>query len=163
MVKALDGADAGLVPTAFVAVTVHVYVEPLVKEATAIGLPDPVADRVTPPFDDEHVASYCVMSLPPSSTGAVNETDAEVKVDASSPRIHLDRPLHHRYVRGAVVRAKYRCTDTGSGIARCHGSVASGDRINTGRLGVHHFTVRAKDKLGHKTLRTVIYRVVRQR
>jgi hypothetical protein len=39
--------------------------------------------------------------------------------------------------------------------------VAPGDRIKTGLLGVHHFTVRAKDKLGHKTLRTVTYRVVR--
>ncbi len=95
--------------------------------------------------------------------GNVNEARAEVRVDASSPKIRIKRPLHHRYVQGAVVRAKYRCTDTGSGIARCHGTEASGHRIKTGRPGVHHFTVKAKDRLGHVTRRTVSYRVVLHR
>ena len=95
--------------------------------------------------------------------GNVNEAGAEVKVDASSPKIRIQRPTHQRYRVGADVRAKYRCTDTGSGIARCHGTVASGHRIQTGRLGVHHFTVRAKDRLGHVTRRTLTYRVVLHR
>ena len=92
--------------------------------------------------------------------GNLNQAGAEVKVDASTPKIRIKRPPHHRYRLGAGVRAKYRCTDTGSGIKRCHGTVASGHRIKTGRLGVHHFTVKAKDRLGHITRRTVTYRVV---
>ena len=107
-----------------------------------------------------HQGTHNVFTTCYDIAGNSNQAGAEVKVDASSPKIRIKRPLHHRYVRGAVVRAKYRCTDTGSGIARCHGTVASGHRIKTGRLGVHHFTVRAKDRLGHVTRRTVTYRVV---
>jgi hypothetical protein len=54
---AFDAGDAGLVPFAFVAVTVHVYVLPLESEPTTIG--DDVAEFVfgAPPFDDTHDAS----------------------------------------------------------------------------------------------------------
>jgi hypothetical protein len=46
-VTLLDGADAGLVPRAFLAVTVNVYVVPAVNPVTVIGLTVPVA--VLPP------------------------------------------------------------------------------------------------------------------
>ena len=54
--NAFDAAEAGPVPTAFVAFTVQVYVLPFVIPVTEIGLAAADALRVTPPFDDGHVA-----------------------------------------------------------------------------------------------------------
>ena len=59
-VTGLDAADAVLVPTAFVAVTVNVYAVPLVSPVTVNGLAAPVA--VKPPGDD--VTVYEVIGLP---------------------------------------------------------------------------------------------------
>jgi hypothetical protein len=72
-----DGADAGPVPTPFVAVTVQVYVLPEVKPDTTIGLDAPEPEPDTPAFDDVQDTSYCVIGLPPSN-GAVNDTEADV-------------------------------------------------------------------------------------
>ena len=55
--KLFDAADAGPVPTSFVALTVHVYVRPLVRPDTTIGLDPPVFEPGTPPSDDTHEAA----------------------------------------------------------------------------------------------------------
>jgi hypothetical protein len=47
-----DATDNALVPTALVAVAVHVYTFPLVKPFTMIGLAAPEAVPVAPPFED---------------------------------------------------------------------------------------------------------------
>jgi hypothetical protein len=47
-----DGAEAGPVPTALVAVTVKVYVVPLVSPVTVALVPLPLAVAVRPPGDD---------------------------------------------------------------------------------------------------------------
>ena len=49
---ALDGADAGPVPTEFVAVTVNVYRSPLVAPFWKIVVPVVVPDTGAPPFDE---------------------------------------------------------------------------------------------------------------
>jgi len=64
-------ADAVLVPTAFVAVTVNVYDVPFVSPVTVIGDAPPVAD--TPVLE---VTVYVVIAAPPVEAGAVNETVA---------------------------------------------------------------------------------------
>jgi hypothetical protein len=64
-------ADAVLVPIAFVAVTVNVYVVPLVSPVIVIGEDPPVA--VAPVFE---VTVYEVIADPPLFVGAVNETVA---------------------------------------------------------------------------------------
>ena len=77
IVLGTTGADAGdgaLVPFAFVAVTVHVYVFPFVNDPTTTGEPGPDADPAAPPFDDTHAAPKLVMALPPSN-GTTNETE----------------------------------------------------------------------------------------
>jgi hypothetical protein len=56
-VAARDDGDAGLVPFAFVAVTVHVYDLPLVRPPTVIGEAAPFADPAVPPFDDAQLAA----------------------------------------------------------------------------------------------------------
>lgn len=54
-VTVFDAAEAGPVPRAFVARTVHEYVLPTVRPPTVMGLAMPVADLVTPPLDDVQV------------------------------------------------------------------------------------------------------------
>src|SRR5712691_6817563 len=78
-VTALEAADAGPVPTALVAVTVNVYLSPLDRPVTVIGLAVPVA---TWPPRAELVASvavtvYWVIAEPPLDDGALNDTFAE--------------------------------------------------------------------------------------
>ena len=51
-----EAADCGPVPAELVAVTRQVYVRPLVRPLTMIGLPLPVAEPLAPPFDDTHDA-----------------------------------------------------------------------------------------------------------
>jgi hypothetical protein len=65
-------AEAVLVPTALLAVTVNVYVVPLVSPVMTIGDEPPVA--VNPPTFD--VTVYPVIVEPPLLPGAVNETVA---------------------------------------------------------------------------------------
>jgi hypothetical protein len=72
-ITAIDAGDAGLVPFAFVAVTVHVYDFPFVKPLTTIGEAAPFIDPAVPPFDDAHVTPKPVIALPPL-LGAANET-----------------------------------------------------------------------------------------
>ncbi len=70
-VTELDTADAVLVPTAFVAVTVKVYVVPFVRPVMVIG--DDPPEAVCPPLD---VTVYDVIAEPPLLTGAENVTTA---------------------------------------------------------------------------------------
>jgi hypothetical protein len=71
---AFEGPEGALVPSPLLAVTLHVYVAPLVRPFTMIGLPPPVAEPLVPPFDDVHDAVKPVMPEPPSSVGPLNET-----------------------------------------------------------------------------------------
>ena len=50
--KLFDAADDALVPAPFVAVALQVYVLPLVKPLTTIGLPEPDAEPGAPPVDE---------------------------------------------------------------------------------------------------------------
>jgi len=53
---ATDAGDAAPAPSAFVAVTVHVYDFPFDNPLTTIGEPAPDPAPATPPFDDAHAA-----------------------------------------------------------------------------------------------------------
>src|SRR5689334_14578695 len=83
--KVFDAADAGPVPTAFVAVTVHVYVLPLSRFDTSTGLAEPVPDLAVPPFDDTHDAVYPVTLLPPLFAGPVKATDPDAFPRVATP------------------------------------------------------------------------------
>src|SRR4051812_43747041 len=69
-VTAFDGADAGPVPEAFVAVTVKVYTVPFARPATTM-LVHGAAHVPVSPLGDE-VAVKVVMADPPLDAGAVN-------------------------------------------------------------------------------------------
>ena len=54
---AADAGDIGLVPLAFVALTVHVYDFPFDNPPTAIGEAAPLRRTGVPPFDEEQLAA----------------------------------------------------------------------------------------------------------
>jgi len=70
-----DAAEAGLVPTRFVAVTVKVYGVPLLSPVTGVVVA-PVVDAVKEPGLE--VTVYPVIDAPPSETGALHVTVAWV-------------------------------------------------------------------------------------
>jgi hypothetical protein len=82
-----DGAEAELVPSTFVAVTVNVYSTPLRRpeisqEVDALVQVSPSGDEVT---------VYRVIERPPSETGAAHETVTELPV-APTPLTELGAP-----------------------------------------------------------------------
>jgi hypothetical protein len=77
-----EGAEAGPVPTAFVARTVNVYAVPSVRPVIVIGLPVPVAVR--PP--GEAVIVYEVID-DPCPEGAVNATVASPVAVGTAPTL----------------------------------------------------------------------------
>ena len=72
-VTAADAALAGESPTPFVATTVNVYAVPFARPVHAAVSPVTTHD---PPAGDA-VTAYDVIAAPPSSDGAVHETEAE--------------------------------------------------------------------------------------
>src|SRR5258708_27611169 len=73
-VTELDGDEAGPVPTALVAVTVKVYLVPLVRPLTVALVAVPLALAVIPPGDE--VTVYPVIGDPPLDAGATQVTVA---------------------------------------------------------------------------------------
>ena len=78
-----DGVDALLVPTALVAVTVHVYRPPFVRLLTVMGDAVPVLEPGVPLLVDVHDAVKVRIVLPLSAP-AVNATEIE-----ALPRVTL--------------------------------------------------------------------------
>ena len=72
----MDGFDGGPVPRLLVALTAHVYVAPIVRPVTVIGLATSVVEAVAPPVDDVHVA-VALVTAAPLSTGGLKSTARE--------------------------------------------------------------------------------------
>ena len=82
------------------------------------------------------------------------------------PVVTIGRPRDGaHYLRGARVLASFSCREAGlpSLIAGCAGTVPNGTRINTSSIGIKSFTVKATDKAGNRTVKTVHYRVVKKK
>lgn len=71
-------------------------------------------------------------------------------VDKKAPSIAITAPLG-TYVVGQAVSASYSCTDGGSGVASCNGTVTNGSAIHTGTAGSKAFTVNAADVVGNNS------------
>jgi hypothetical protein len=82
-------------------------------------------------------------------------------VDTRAPSIAVTTPAPGAvYGVGEQVAADYSCSDDGSGIASCTGSVAAGSPLDTGSPGEKTFTVNATDKAGNPASKSVSYSVV---
>ena len=70
------------------------------------------------------------------------------RVDRKPPTIVITSPAGS-YLLGQAVATSYACTDGGSGIVSCTGTVPSGANINTAAAGVASLTVQAVDGAGN--------------
>ncbi len=81
-------------------------------------------------------------------------------VDQTAPEITIQTPAAGAtYARNSAVFAQFACTDRGSGIASCAGTVPNGSNLPTGTSGAKSFTVNATDKAGNTATKTVSYTI----
>lgn len=85
---------------------------------------------------------------------------APIKVDKKGPSITLATPADGAvYLLNQSVKTNFACSDGGSGISSCSGTVASGNSLDTASAGQKSFTVTATDAVGNNTQLTVHYTV----
>jgi len=73
-------------------------------------------------------------------------------VDKRPPSINVSSPAAgSSYLLNQAVNASFTCTDGGSGVATCVGTVTSGSPISTAPVGGKSFTVNATDNVGNVT------------
>lgn len=105
-----------------------------------------------------------------ASTDSVNVCDAAGncstagpisgnKVDKKAPSITITTPTATSYPLGQTVNAAYGCSDGGSGVATCAGTVANGAPIDTGSIGAKTFAVNGTDNVGNTSSSSVAYSV----
>ncbi len=78
------------------------------------------------------------------------------KVDRLAPVITITAPTAVQYTIGQVVNAAFSCSDGGSGVASCTGTVANGAPVDTA-AGTHTFSVTAVDNVGNTSTQSVTY------
>ncbi len=105
----------------------------------------------------DSAGNAAVLTLPTTGSGD-GLYDKGIVIDTTNPLITLTTPANNAvYTQGSTVHASYSCNDgSGSGIASCVGTVASGSPISTTN-GPHTFTVTAADKAGNGASTTVHY------
>ena len=88
-------------------------------------------------------------------------TVAITVIDSTPPTITITSPTANAtYQLNASVAASYGCTDSGSGVATCQGTVANGSLIDTSSIGTKTFTVNSTDSVGNNNSASVTYSVV---
>ena len=89
------------------------------------------------------------------------ETQAYEVVDTVDPVVTIVTPADGVVIEaGDTVLADYSCTDAGTGVASCAGSVAVGDPVDTTVEGTFAFTVIGADNAGNPAVVTHTYTVV---
>jgi len=82
------------------------------------------------------------------------------KIDRRGPTVQLNTPAAAAiYTVGQVVLASYSCTDNGSGMQSCIGTVANGAAIDTSSAGIKSFGVIGTDAVGNTGTANVSYTV----
>jgi subtilisin-like proprotein convertase family protein len=71
-----------------------------------------------------------------------------LRIDKTKPAITLNAP-GETYFINQPVNASYSCSDGGSGLTACTGTLPSGAAINTSAIGAWTFTVTATDAAGN--------------
>jgi hypothetical protein len=71
------------------------------------------------------------------------------KIDRKAPSITITTPSSGPYTLNQAVAAGFACSDGGSGVGACVGTVANGANIDTTTVGGKTFTVNATDNVGN--------------
>jgi len=94
------------------------------------------------PYDFQYSAESFGNLLEPRHT-------TTVILDTTPPAISITIPIKTTYLLNQAINANYACTDGGSGVATCTGTVANGSSIDTSSVGDKTFTVNATDRVGN--------------
>lgn len=117
-----------------------------------------VADGAAVDTGTEGAASFAVTAT--DVIGRIVEVAHAFQVDATPPDLTITTPAEGAVVQqGAAVAADYTCTDAGSGVASCTGTVADGSAIDTATEGAKTFTVDGADTVGNTASLTHTYTV----
>lgn len=105
---------------------------------------------------------YEVDAYVTDANGASSPTQTlTVTLDNSAPHVTLTAPTDGAtYTYEQAVAAGYSCDDgSGSGVATCAGTLASGSALPTSSLGLHTFGVSTSDNLGNAATTSATYGV----
>jgi putative peptide zinc metalloprotease protein len=92
-----------------------------------------------------------------STAGSIGD----IKIDKKAPIVKIIEPsASAEYQVETSIDADYYCTDGGSGVDECKGSVSRGNTIDTSSIGPKTFEVEAKDKAGNTASVTHAYNVI---
>jgi hypothetical protein len=80
-------------------------------------------------------------------------------IDKKSPMITIGSPTAGPFYVGQSVTAAYNCTDGGSGVARCDGTVPNGAAIDSASAGSKSFSVQSADVVGNSSSASAAYTV----
>jgi hypothetical protein len=145
-------------------------------QTCSITVTDPSSHTHSPSCasgDNTYKLNSTLMGATPGDGSYTNEADltdvagnqatqsSSVALDNTGPTISITTLTDGAtYLINQQVKADFGCTDSGSGIASCTGTVAKGSPINTTTVGSHSFTVNASDNLANAASKTVHYTVV---
>ena len=103
--------------------------------------------------------SYEIVGRPVGVSASA--TSQPVTVDTTDPTITLVGPSGSPVIvaQGAAVPLEYFCADSGSGLAKCAGTVINGASLDTGQVGVHEAQITATDRAGNTSKVVVEYEV----
>lgn len=80
-------------------------------------------------------------------------------IDKKAPQISLLTPTATTYTIGQAVAASYSCTDGGSGVTSCSGTLPNGTNLDTSTVGSRTFGVNSADGVGNTASASVGYDV----
>ncbi len=84
-----------------------------------------------------------------------------VPIDGSDPAIAIGAPAANgSYLIGSTAASDYTCSDQGSGVKTCTGTVPTGSPFTTATVGQKTFTVNATDNVNHTSTSHVTYNVI---
>ncbi len=133
------------------------------------GLADPAQSSVVvstdvPSGDDTSSATTNGVTVCDHAGNCAIAQVRGIKIDRKPPRVKIRKPgKRAHYSSSSRIRVRFRCTDAGSGIASCKGTVRNGHLLPVRSRGSHSFTVIAKDRAGNTTKVTRSYTVTRRR
>lgn len=100
------------------------------------------------------------LSVSDGRSPAVTDTLSITVQDTLAPTITVTSPGHNvTYTVGQVVTARFSCTDGGSGVRSCEGTLADWASVPTDTPGTFTFAVDAQDEVGNPSRAVVTYTV----